>query len=224
MAIRKTLFTIGEYYHIYNRGVDKRIIFSDEGDIDRFFQSMREFNTLNPIGSIYENSFNRQLGSKASKLKKLVDFVGYCLNPNHYHFIITPIVENGIEKFMQRLGTGHTNYFNNKYKRSGSLFEGKFKAIHIENNEYLLHLSSYVNLNDRIHQLGSKASKLVRSRSSWGEYMIGNINGRGNFCSKDIILDQFKNKKEYQEFAESSLESILKTKLDLKDIEKFLLE
>ena len=228
MATRKTSFIVGEYYHIYNRGVDQRIIFHDENDTDRFFRGMSEFNTLNPIGSIYENSFNRQLGSltpKLTKSKRLVNFVAYCLNPNHYHFILTPLVENGIEKFMQRLGTGHTNYFNNKYHRNGSLFQGTYKSIHIDTNEYLLHLSVYVNLNDRVHQLGSLTPKLVKSRSSWVEYLRLNIKEKEKeFCEKDIILDQFKNKKEYQEFAESSLESILERKADLEDLEKFLLE
>lgn len=220
MAMRKTPFVAGEYYHVYNRGIDKRNIFSDRDDLERFLQSMAEFNTLEPIGSLYENSFVDQLGSEASKSPKetLVRFVAYCLNPNHYHFLIEQVAEKGIEKFMQRLGTGYTKYFNSKFHRSGSLFQGVFKSIHIDSNEYLLHVSAYINLNDRVHQLGSEASKLVQSRSSWGEYMGEVKNG---LCRKDIILDQFKNNKEYQEFAESALESILERK---EEMEKYLLE
>lgn len=230
MAARKTQFATGEFYHVYNRGVDKRTVFDDEDDIQRFFQGMIEFNVLEPIGSVYENSF-RQLGSLASKLpvmkkedEKLVNFVAFCLNPNHYHFLLEQVAEKGIEKFMQRLGTGHTKYFNHKYERSGSLFQGVFKSVHIDTNEYLLHLSAYINLNDRVHkldQLGSEASKLVRSQSSWGEY-VGEK--ETNFCEKNIILDQFESQKEYQKFAEDSLENILKRKEDLKEIESFLLE
>ncbi len=95
MSLRKTAFVEGEYYHIYNRGVDKRNIFSDKSDLNRFLQSMKEFNTKNPIGSLFENSFlkEKELGGKASKL---VEFIAYCLNSNHYHFIITPLVEKGI--------------------------------------------------------------------------------------------------------------------------------
>src|SRR3989344_3993600 len=125
--MRKKPFVTGEFYHIYNRGTDKRNIFSDKNDIDRFFQSMIEFNTIEPIGSIYENSFYlNQLGSLASKLrkpsKKLVNFISYCLNPNHFHFLLEQVAEKGIEKFLHRLGTGYTKYFNNKHKRSGALF------------------------------------------------------------------------------------------------------
>src|SRR3989344_2403952 len=143
---RKTIFSNGEFYHIYNRGVDKRDIVLSSRDSERFLQGMIGFNTIEPIGSLYENSFN-SLGSLASK-SGLVNIVAYCLNPNHYHFLVEQLVDRGIEKFMHRLGTGYTKYFNLVSKRTGSLFQGPFKSIHIEDNEYLLHLSAYVNLNN----------------------------------------------------------------------------
>ena len=221
MANRKSSFAVGEHYHIYNRGVDKRITFTDEYDIRRFFQSMVEFNTVKPIGSLYENSF-LQLGGETPKLgEKLVNIIAYCLNPNHFHLILEQLVEGGISEFMKRLGGGYTGYFNKKYTRSGSLFQGVFKDVHIDTNEYLLHVSSYVNLNDRVHQLGGETPKLVRSMSSWGEYTDKRIKG---ICEKDIILGQFENVGAYKKFALSSLESIIKRKAELKDIDNFLLE
>ncbi len=211
--MRKVSFVNGEFYHIYNRGVDKRNTFEDREDLDRFFQSMDEFNTMEPIGSIYENSFrkkNVQLGGSTSKLDKLVDFVCYCINPNHYHFVLLQLVDNGISEFMKRLSGGYTYYFNNKNKRSGTLFQGTFKSVHINSNEYLLHISAYVNLNNKVHQLGGLTSKLVKS--SWDEY-VGKSKGRQIvFCEKDIILSQFKNSTEYKVFAESSLNDILQHK------------
>jgi len=221
MSMRKKPFANGEFYHIYNRGVDKRIIFSDDEDLERFFQGMVEFNTINPVGSLYENSF-RKLGGPTAKLeKRLVNIVAYCLNSNHFHFILEQVSGGGISEFMKRLSGGYTWYFNNKDKRSGSLFQGKFKAIHIDTNEYLLHLSAYVNLNNKVHQLGGPTAKLISSKSSWGEYIDKNLKG---VCEKDIILDQFKNINEYKKFSLSSLEMIKKRKEDIKDIEKFLLE
>ena len=221
--MRKTPFVTGEYYHIYNRGVDKRIIFQDEDDLQRFYNGIEEFNAVEPIGSMYENSFVKRLGSEASKSKedRLVSLVAHCANPNHFHFILKQDSEKGIEKFMQRIGTGYTKYFNNKYERSGSLFQGVFKSIHIDTNEYLLHLSAYVSLNNRVHQLGSEASKLVRSRSSWGEYTDGKNTG---ICEKNIILEQFDNANEYKEFALSSLETVMQRREELRGVENFLLE
>ncbi len=201
-------FAEGEYYHIYNRGVEKRDITMDWKDSERFLQSLIEFNTIKPIGSIYQNSF--QLSNSITKSdKKLVDIVAYCLNPNHYHLILIPLVEGGIEKFMQKFGIGYTRYFNEKYNRTGGLFQGKFKSSHIESNEYLLHVAAYVNLNDRVHQLSSRSTKLVRS--SWWEY-LGKVDGKKEVCNKDIVLGQFKNNKEYEKSAKESLMYILENR------------
>ncbi len=210
--MRKTQFANNEYYHILNRGVDKREIFNDYEDLTRFLQGMDEFNTIEPIGSLFENFYRKD---KKEKQKKLVNFICYCLNPNHYHFILEQITDKGIEKFMHRLGIGYTMFFNKKYDRNGSLFQGGYKDIHINSNEYLLHLSAYVNLNNRVHRLGDSISKF-KSKSSWEEYE-NNFDG---FCKKDIILGQFKNTSEYQEFVENSLENIL----EKKKLEKLLLE
>lgn len=206
-AMRKTIFAEGEFYHIYNRGTDKRDIYLDGRDYTRFLESMIQFNSLEPIGSIFENSFRKkQLGSPASKRPKregrLVNIIAYCLNPNHYHFILEQVAEKGVEKFMQRLGTGYTKYFNNRYVRTGVLFQGKFKAVHIDSNPYLLHVSAYVNLNNRVHQLGSRTSK-----SSWDEYTTKYDGPR--ICEKEIILGQFQKPQEYINFAEESIRGTL---------------
>ncbi len=213
--MRKTQLAEGEYYHIFNRGVDKREIFSDQLDRQRFFRSMDEFNTLDPIGSIYENFFRDRKEKNKSK-KKLVGFVSYCLNPNHYHFILKQLTENGIEKFMHRLGIGYTKYFNKRHERTGVLFQGAFKSIHINSNAYLFHLSAYVNLNNRVHALGNSVS---RSMSSWREY-TDNFSKK-TFCGeKRVVLDDFKNGEDYRKFAEESLISIK----DRKEMEKLLIE
>jgi len=220
MSTRKSIFSDGELYHVYNRGVDKRIIFADEYDIKRFFKSMVEFNTVDPIGSLYENSFLELGGETAKSRNKLVNIVAYCLNPNHFHFILEQLVDGGISEFMKRIG-GYTWYFNNKYERNGSLFQGVFKDVHIDSNEYLLHLSAYVNLNSHVHQLGGETAKLIESRSSWEEYTNEKVRG---ICEKEIVLGQFRSRDEYKKFALSSLESIKQRKEELKDIRDFLLE
>ncbi|MBI2096995.1 MAG: transposase [Candidatus Sungbacteria bacterium] len=220
--MRKVPLITEEYYHVFGRGVNKRTIFMDPQDYARFLQSMEEFNTIEPIGSIFENSFRKhesQLGSGASKLRfekrdKLVEFVCYCLNPNHYHFLLKQVADRGIEKFMHRLCSGFSKYFNNKYQRSGALFQGPFKAVHVDANEYLLHVSAYVNLNNLVHRLGGGASK-----SSWEEYLKGK-RGKGGFCEKEVILSQFQTIAEYKDFAEDALTAML----ERNDMEHLLLE
>lgn len=221
MPARKIKFVDGEYYHVYNRGADKRDIVSDDEDVNRFMQSVAEFNDLEPVGSIYENSYSKKslilLGSQAPK--PLVSIVCFCLNPNHFHFILRQESERGIEKFMQRLG-GYPKYFNNKHKRSGVLFQGKFKANHISNDKYLLYLSAYVNLNGKIHQLESplvQADQAPRlGKSSWGEY-VGQI--PTNFCRKDIILGQFSDKNAYKKYALDLLPIMIETKREHQELE-----
>lgn len=223
--MRKVTFAIGEYYHVYNRGTDKRNIISDQRDADRFIQGMIEFNTLEPIGSLYELSFQKnKFGDQVVKLergkeKPLVEIICYCLNPNHYHMLVKQISENGISKLLKRLGGGYSWYYNNRHKRKGTLFQGVFKAIHVDSNEYLLHLSAYINLNDRVHQLGDQVAKLVRN--SMSEYM-GET--KTNLCSKDIVLGQFNDKSQYKKFAVDSLKTIRARKDGLKEIETYLLE
>lgn len=206
----RPVFEIGEYYHVYNRGVEKRDVFSDTEDLERFLQSLEEFNALDPIGSIYEKTFrDRLFGSPTSK-KPQISITAYCLNPNHYHLLLCQLMENGISKFMQKLGTGYTKYFNEKNKRTGVLFQGKFKAKHIDSNEYLLRASVYINLNNRIgvsNTVGGQASKL--SASSWEEYCG---KARLSRCNTDIILQQFRSVSEYKVFSESAFENILENK------------
>ena len=111
--MRKFRFANGEYYHVYNRGVDKRTVFLDQYDFERFFQSIEEFNSLKPIGSLFENSFRNLL---SNPIAKLVDVMCYCLNPNHYHMILRQRVNNGISEFMRRIGTGFTQHFNFSFR------------------------------------------------------------------------------------------------------------
>lgn len=210
VSIRNISFAEGEIYHIFNRGVDKRDIFLDQYDLQRFFQAIQVFNTLKPIGSIYASLFSKKEKSQTEADQKLVEIICYCLNPNHFHLVLKQVFDGGISKFMHRLAGGYSRYFNEKNQRSGSLFQGKFKAKHVDTNNYLLHLSTYVNLNNQIHpkpqSLSGKATKL--SQSSWEEY----VEEKNGICKKDIVLDQFRSVEEYKKFAEESLGDITKRK------------
>ncbi len=210
--MRKTIFSNEEYYHIYNRGVDKRDVFCDENDYKRFLLSM---NLLNDEfdGLMLEYRDFRKSNPKAQLLdfpklsfrKPVVEIISYCLNPNHYHFILKQISHAGIKKFMHKLGTSYTKYFNKKYDRSGVLSQGRFKDVYIGSNEYLLHLSAYVNRNYFIHKYPEKNWPY----SSELDY-IGKRSG--NLCNKNIILDQFENDfSKYDKFLNKGLINLLKT-------------
>jgi REP element-mobilizing transposase RayT len=215
MANREPI-EIGEYYHIYNRGVDKRLIIKDSKDADRFIKSLEFFNSKEPVLSLRdvlsdENYKNKKINDV------LVQIVCYNLNPNHFHLILKEINEGGISEFMKRVGGGYTWYFNNRNKRSGSLFQGRFKSVRIKSNEQLLHTSVYVNLNWKVHKISGSAA--VNVRSSWNEYMGKTFQ---NICKKNIILGQFNSIADYKDFAESSLGEIFKAGEDENDLEMLI--
>ena len=145
MSTRKTSFVIGEFYHLYNRGNSKQKIFLNKKDYCRFVDLLyavnreEKFNFSDSLKgiSIYEKTSENPL----------VAIGAYCLMPNHFHILVTPIVEDGVSKFMQKLSTAYVMYFNQKYNRTGALFEGKFKSQYVDNDRYLKYLFSYIHLN-----------------------------------------------------------------------------
>lgn len=144
---RPITFTPGEYYHLYNRGTDKRKIFLDRQDYERFVSLLFLCNSGIPLhrsdhqGATLEKIFNIE------RETTLVNIGAYCLMPNHFHLVVHEQTEGGISIFMQKLSTAYTMYFNKRHKRSGSLFEGKFHAQHIARDEHLKYLYAYVHLN-----------------------------------------------------------------------------
>jgi len=138
-------FVPGEYYHIYNRGNSKQKIFLSKKDYERFIVLLHRANTEGKF-----NFFDSQKGGEIW-LKKaqtpLISIGAYCLMPNHFHILITPISDDSLSKFMQKVSTAYSMYFNEKYKRTGSLFEGKFKSQHVATDRHLKYLFSYIHLN-----------------------------------------------------------------------------
>src|SRR3972149_3368728 len=151
-------FVNGHYYHIYNRGVEKRIIFEKNRDCSRLIKTTRYYQLIGPkprlskflLGSIF----------KPDSTKKIVDIICYCLMPNHFHFLIKQLKEGGITEFVSKLSNSYTKFYNTKYSRVGPLLQGEFKAVLIENDEQLIHTSRYIHLNP-------VASFLVKELRNW---------------------------------------------------------
>lgn len=145
---RKVKFEIGEIYHVYNRGVEKRILFQNHYEYRRFLALLYVSNNTKPIhlSNIDHNDSIEKIFEK-ERGEPLVAIGAYCLMPNHFHLLFTPLVEGGISKFMQKIQTGYSMYFNKKHSRVGSLFQGTFKSKHIDKNEYLMYVYSYIHLN-----------------------------------------------------------------------------
>jgi len=148
MSKRLTNFVKEEFYHIYNRGNSKQIIFHDKEDCERFQDLLSISNTVERIDMRVINKSKNITNLSTSKVSPLVAIGSYCIMPNHFHILITQLnEESGVSKFMQKLTTAYSMYYNKKYTHSGGLFESKFKAKHISDDRYLKYLFAYINLN-----------------------------------------------------------------------------
>ncbi len=132
-----------EIYHVLNRGVDKRKITLDDTDRLRFLHNLFVFNDQH---SAYNYMPSKQ-HKKNPPRKLLVHIHAFCLMPNHYHLLISPIIENGIALFMKKISMGYTKYFNKRHTRSGALWQGKYKKVLIENNAHFIYIPYYIHLN-----------------------------------------------------------------------------
>lgn len=174
--MRKDKLITGQYYHIYNRGVDKRDIFMDKNDLDRFVFSVKEFNIIEPVRSIERNFKNKtDLDRLKNEGKPLISIICYCFLPNHFHFIIKQEIDNGISEFFKRLQGGYTGYFNKVHNRNGSLFQGRFKSKLIKDEAYSLRIKPYVNINYLIHNIPQEKSHLVLSSCQEYDSQIFNL-------------------------------------------------
>ncbi len=202
-----------DLYHVLNRGVDKRKIFLDEREHLRFIHDLYEFNDKNWV----INNFRTfgQLNDLASptehagkkKRQLLVNIHAFCLMPNHYHLLLSPRVKDGIPRFMRKLNMGYAKYFNLKHKRSGALFEGRYKSILVKDESHFIHLPYYIHLNPldlimpewrnrTIHNFQKAVDFLENYR--WSSFL--DYTGRKNFPSvtyRNLILSSTGGSKQY---------------------------
>ena len=130
--MKKPPFINNEVYHVYNRGVEKRLIFSDDKDRFRFIHNLYEMNNSLPVlnSKYWLAKKDHNMEVRLPYIRDgLVEILAFCLMPNHYHLLLRQAQDKGIVKFMQKLGTAYTNYFNIKNERVGPLFQGRFKAV-----------------------------------------------------------------------------------------------
>lgn len=132
-------FATESYYHIYNRGVEKRVIFSDDQDYTVFLGLLKKY--------LSGEAPNKQNRHPFKNFSGELSLLAYCLLPNHFHLLFFQSSEKAIKDLMQRLCTGYVMYFNNRQKRVGGLFQGPYRASKIDADEYLHHISRYIHLN-----------------------------------------------------------------------------
>ena len=189
-----------ELRHLLNRGVEGRNLFMDSQDYARFVHNLYEFNDANPadnLSRLFDPSGMRDFVNPSfrQERKRLVDIHGWVLMKNHYHLLLTERTEGGITLFLRKLNIGYANYFNERYRRKGTLFQGRTKKILIEREAHFLYILHYIHLNPLDYLKGAEGWR-VRSKSRirntdealeyldtyrWSSYL--DYNGKKNFPS-----------------------------------------
>ncbi|MDO8638429.1 MAG: transposase [Candidatus Daviesbacteria bacterium] len=206
----------GEFYHVYNRGAEKREIFTQPRDYRRFKQTIYYYQFKGPKPRFSKFTNSKINTFNPSPENKIIEIICYCLMPNHFHFLIRQLKENGISIFLSHISNSYTKYFNVKYKRVGSLLQGTFKAVLVETDEQLLHLSRYIHINPVVLHVCTNLKEYPWS--SYNEYIKANP----ILCSTETILSSFPSKEEYKKFLEDQIdygEGLERIKHSLMDID-----
>ncbi|HUO56343.1 MAG TPA: transposase [Candidatus Paceibacterota bacterium] len=207
MARRVTL-AVGELYHLYNRGTDKRDLFKSTRDYDRFSGLLF---LCNQQGSIQDKfrGLTSDVFLEPHTSELIVDIAAYCLMPNHFHLVARERSDGGISKFMQKVTTGYTMYFNKRYDRSGGLFQGTFKVRHVDNDTYFKYLIAYVHLNpiklidpqwkeNGIVDYKAAQTYLEQYRYSSYQDYLGKIRSANAILAKDTFNELFDSLKDFE--------------------------
>ena len=220
--MKKPVFVDGHIYHVYNRGVEKRDVFLVERDYFRFVYHLYELNDSKPVRNV-QYFLNHKTGNvEARKLfgtqerDVLVEILVFTLMPNHFHLMLRQVQENGIVRFMHKLGTGYTMYFNKKYERVGSLFQGRFKAAHITEETHLIHLPHYIHTNPLSLNYGGSTS-IVRFLSNYRWSSFPDYIGIQNFprvTERGFLLDIFGGEDKYRIHTEKRLNNLEETAIE----------
>lgn len=207
-GVRPVILATGEIYHVFNRGVERRNIFTCE----REYRHVIDLIDYYRFSEVPMRFSQYQLLSKADRLtvysglkrKGLarVEIIAYCLMPNHFHFILRQVVDGGISDFISNVCNSHSRYFNIKHTRVGPLFQGPFKAVRVETEEQLTHLSRYVHLNPVTAFIINERSLDGYQWSSLPEY----LSGKERVVSPDPIMSIFKVIEKYREFIHDNID------------------
>jgi putative transposase len=195
----------GGYYHIYNRGVDKRTIFLDKKDYSVFLRFLKEY-LLPPNHPSLLKLQGTNPRRHPINCHMDISLLAYCLMPNHFHLLIRQKTKEGMKSFMKAIATNYSMYFNRRYKRTGHLFQGRYKASLITKENYYLHITRYIHRNP-LKLLKKNQSLEQYSYSSYHYYLLGNP---PQWLNTKPILDLFRSAKNkfpkdilsYQSFVE----------------------
>ncbi len=201
--------SVGEYYHVFNRGVEKRVTFCDNRDYRRFLEIVEYYlqpkppisfsqrdRLRRPKPHIQHRVLDMRFDDKENE-QPLIEIVAYCLMPNHFHFLVRVVSEGGLENWIRRVINSYTRSFNVRWGRIGPLFQGPYKLVHVRSNNQLVHLSRYLHLNSVVAKLSLQAKDW--KWSSMGYYLDSR---QASWIKSNVISQQFTSPAMYQAFVD----------------------
>lgn len=200
-SVRQTPLVSGEFYHVFNRGVARIPMFLSRNDYKQAIQTLYYYRFTNPpiaLSRFKELSIKEKeifLNSLQSK-DRLIDIASFVLMPNHFHFLLKQLKDNGVSKFISQFTNSYTRHFNTVYERVGPIYQGVFKSVHIETDEQLVHVSRYIHLNPLVSNVISEKDLLSYPWSSFPDF----LNGKSSLVQLEYILQQFKSPDDYKQF------------------------
>lgn len=183
-----------DYFHVINRGLEKKLLFISGKDLTRFVDTLSYYQYKDSPARF---SFRKRPGIVPNSDKPrvpLVEIVCFCLMPDHFHLLLNQRAPQGVSMFLSKVTNSYTRYFNARYKRKGPLVQGTFKAVEIENDNDLLNISRHIHLDPLLNHI---VSDLKAFPFSSYPHFLGIKEG---FCQKEPILSHFKSAHEYENF------------------------
>jgi putative transposase len=210
MGIRNFEFSENEFYHVYNRGTEKRKIFMGKGDYERFVYLLYTANSDTPV---HLSNYQGYSLMEIPRGETIVDIGAWCLMPNHIHLLLREKQAGGISIFMKKLLTGYSMYFNTKNQRKGALFEGTYKAKHLDYDQYLKYEFTYVHLNPisiidsgwkEKHIEDKKKAKEFLDIYKYSSYLdySGGDRPEAKILNKEAFPEYFETSADFQEMVE----------------------
>jgi putative transposase len=190
-----------EYYHVFNRGVARNSVFLNKRDYEQAMLALSYYSFMQlpmKLSRIKELSVEDRgfILENLRKNKKCAEIISFVFMPNHFHFLVKQTVDEGISTFLSNFTNSYTRYFNTKYDRVGPLFQGTFKAVHVETDEQLLHLSRYIHLNPVTSFVIHEKDFLSYRWSSLRFY----VNEGSSLVETKPVLSNFKSANDYKNF------------------------
>lgn len=202
MPYRIVPFIANEVYHVFNRSIARLPIFIERTDYERVLDLVNYYRFNRP--PLRFSHYKRLSIEQKAEFEKtfminensMLEILAYCIMPNHFHFLLQPKKDNAVSDFMRNLQNSYSKYFNTKRERTGSLFQFMFKAVRMETDQQLLHVSRYIHLNPVTSYIREIKDLDVYEWSSFKDYVFNT----SSFVNREMVLASFKSNQEYKKF------------------------